>query len=208
MQLRAAICTKSNNIACVRRNFRFQKDNVHKSATESQSTPRFVTPNLCDLCVSVTNKKLSRAPIPSPVPSSSLPPLQSPVSSGPPTGPSPSNSPAAGFGPPGVSQTGQGPPSPASNPSGFDPAFGAAAGTYAGSLGTKPSPLAARTDPAGVCPILGNGGNGCQGLPPWLIQQLAETGYGGVVVLLAGVILCLAGIAGLTRRRRRRQALP
>jgi LPXTG-motif cell wall-anchored protein len=59
-----------------------------------------------------------------------------------------------------------------------------------------------------VCPVLGGGGNGCQGLPTWLIQQLAETGYRGVVALVAGVILCLAGIAGLWRGRRRRQASP
>jgi LPXTG-motif cell wall-anchored protein len=36
-----------------------------------------------------------------------------------------------------------------------------------------------------------------------LIQQLAETGYKGIVALLAGLILTLVGIAGLILRRRR-----
>ena len=84
----------------------------------------------------------------------------------------------------------------------------AAAGAHSATTGSTPSPQARRIDSVAVCPILGVGGNGCQGLPPWLIQQLAETGYGGMVALLAGVILCLTGIAGLMRRRRRRQALP
>jgi LPXTG-motif cell wall-anchored protein len=63
------------------------------------------------------------------------------------------------------------------------------------------------TGPGNVCPILGGGGNGCQSTPAWLIQQLAETGYNGIAALLAGIILTLAGIAGLIRRRRRSHAL-
>jgi hypothetical protein len=110
--------------------------------------------------------------------------------------------------PPALSQAGQTPPPLPAYPSGLDPAVRPAAGAYSATSGSTPSPQASRADPVGVCPILGDGGNGCQGLPPWLIQQLAETGYGGVVALLAGVILCLAGIAGLRRGRRRRQALP
>jgi LPXTG-motif cell wall-anchored protein len=94
------------------------------------------------------------------------------------------------------------------DPSGPDPAVRPAAGAYSAASGSAPSPLAIRSVPIAVCPILGVGGNGCLGIPPWLIQQLAETGYGGMLALLAGIILCLAGIAGLTRRRRRRQALP
>jgi len=111
--------------------------------------------------------------------------------------------------PPAAPQAGQDPPSLPADSSGLDPAAPrAAAGAHSATTGSTPSPQTRRTDSVAVCPILGVGGNGCQGLPPWLIQQLAETGYGGMVALLAGVILCLTGIAGLMRRRRRRQALP
>jgi LPXTG-motif cell wall-anchored protein len=69
-----------------------------------------------------------------------------------------------------------------------------------------PSPKSADTA-SNVCPILGGGGSGCQSTPAWLIQQRAETGYSGIVALLAGVILTLAGIAGLILRRRRSHTL-
>jgi hypothetical protein len=143
---------------------------------------------------------------PSPSPSASLPPLQSAVPSGLSANQSPTVSSAVGA--PADSQTEQDLASAPAGPGGLDPNVRGAAGAYSARSGSAPSPAASITHTVGVCPVLGGGGNGCQGLPTWLVQQLAETGYRGVVALLAGVILCLAGIAGLRRGRRRRQASP
>lgn len=141
-------------------------------------------------------------PLPSPsippLPSPTAPPLPSPVPS---SQPLPTSIPGAGIAPPptlpALTAT-PGVPDPGNLPL----ASSSSSAQRSSSTDPAPSPANAGTGGGNVCPILGGGGSGCQSLPAWLVQQLAETGYPGIFALLAGVILTLAGIGGLLRRRR------
>ena len=158
-------------------------------------------------------------PLPTPIPSPSLLTVPSPApSSSPPTlaSPDPSllNSPLApgnSNGPETADQaapeSGQLPLFPRAASRGPDPAAAPMAPSKSAGQASAPSSQTDQTGSRTVCPILGVGGNGCQGLPQWIIQQLAETGYGGFLALVTGLILSLVGVGGLILHRRRGQLL-
>jgi LPXTG-motif cell wall-anchored protein len=149
---------------------------------------------------------------PVPVPSPSVPMFQPPVPPSLPPLPVPTSVPDVGIPLPADPQPAQvlptllptpGVPDQATRPlTPSDPSTQGPPPTQA-----SPSPKTASTGAGGVCPVLGGGGPGCQSVPAWLSQQLADTGYRGIAALLVGITLTLAGVAGWIVRRRR-QALP
>ncbi len=178
------------------------------SATSAQGIPAPLAPSRSLLLPSPIPSLSSSVPtLPSPVPSPSLPTLQSPAPSLLPSPPTPEVPQGLGNTDPAVPQSSQSPLSPPGASGGADPADRPMAPSKSSGQGSAPSRQTDRAGSSQVCPILGLGGGGCPGLPPSIIQQLAETGYGGILALIAGAILVLAGVGGLILRRRRRHLL-